>query len=329
MYNFPMATFRIINTRLWEDSYIVELSPVEKVVFLYLITNPHLTMCGIYELHYRVCSFETGVDLGEIKRIFEKFEHDNKIKYVNGWVAIRNFLKYQNIKSPNVRKGIDKGFANAPEELIEWLKNNNIIQQIEKGDSTVYRPYTDHPRNETIPEKESRKEKVEIRKEKVESRNKKPPSTVSTSSEEEKGEQEDKDLEEVNSYFKSLFPSLGFDDDMQKSIKRTLREFGKEHFKKAMTVCKARNQAGLGYIIAILRSERDQGYKWQALLGKKEYSYSECGNCKVAGSDERVHFPKAWLGRLKQEGALKQLENGKHEFVFVPDYVKEITFISE
>ncbi len=47
-----MAKYRVVNTRFWDDAYVAELSPNEKLIFLYLLTNALTTIGGIYELSH-------------------------------------------------------------------------------------------------------------------------------------------------------------------------------------------------------------------------------------------------------------------------------------
>jgi len=45
-----MAKNRYINTKFWDDPFIAELSIKEKLLYLYLITNPLTNAAGIYEI---------------------------------------------------------------------------------------------------------------------------------------------------------------------------------------------------------------------------------------------------------------------------------------
>ena len=54
-----MAKNRMVNTRIWSDPRVLELDPSEKLLWVYLITNDHTSICGIYEIHSRVISMET------------------------------------------------------------------------------------------------------------------------------------------------------------------------------------------------------------------------------------------------------------------------------
>lgn len=90
---------RSVNTHFWSDTYVIELDPIEKLLFLYLLTNEQTNMLGIYELHIRRIAFDTGIDKDMLLKIFERFESANKCKYLNGYVILRNFVNHQSYNS--------------------------------------------------------------------------------------------------------------------------------------------------------------------------------------------------------------------------------------
>ena len=57
-----MAKERIVNTRFWSDTYISNLDPIEKLLFLYLITNQYTEISGLYELPLKYMAVDTGID---------------------------------------------------------------------------------------------------------------------------------------------------------------------------------------------------------------------------------------------------------------------------
>ena len=75
-----MAKKRMIDTRFWDDNYIITLSPVEKLLFLYLITNPLTLICGVYEIAIRRIVFDTGISESEVLEKLEKFGRDGKVE---------------------------------------------------------------------------------------------------------------------------------------------------------------------------------------------------------------------------------------------------------
>jgi hypothetical protein len=115
-----VAKQRIVNTKFWDDSYITELSPSEKLLFLYLLTNPLTNICGIYELPFKRVAFDTGMSQREIEGVFRRFEKDGKVICFEGWVGLVNFIKHQTV-NPKVRAGISEGWKKAPKEITDRL----------------------------------------------------------------------------------------------------------------------------------------------------------------------------------------------------------------
>lgn len=126
-----MAKNRYINTKFWDDDYTGELDPIEKLLFLYCLTNPLTNISGIYEIRLKRISFDTGIDKDMVLKIFDRFEIAQKIKYHDGWVAIKNFIKHQSV-NPKITKGIDTELKKAPFNLIDWINDEkapNIEQK--------------------------------------------------------------------------------------------------------------------------------------------------------------------------------------------------------
>lgn len=121
-----MAKQRYINTRFWRDSYITELDPTEKLLFIYFLSNPDTNISGVYEIPLKIISADTGIDSEMVKKILKRFENDGRIKYEKGWIAIRNFTLHQTI-SPKIKIGIETELNNAPDFMINWLNINEKI----------------------------------------------------------------------------------------------------------------------------------------------------------------------------------------------------------
>ena len=75
-----MATQRYISTSFWDDEWIQELDPSEKLLYLYLMTNPLTNIAGVYKLSIRRISFDTGFTEDIVKNILERFEKDKKVR---------------------------------------------------------------------------------------------------------------------------------------------------------------------------------------------------------------------------------------------------------
>ena len=114
-----MAKFRTVNTRFWSDGYIEGLDPSEKLLYLYLLTNPNTDICGIYELSLRDMAFHTGFDKDMLMKILGRFQYDEKVYYFHGWIVIKNFIKNQ-IVNPKVKLGIERSLKTVPAKV--WIE---------------------------------------------------------------------------------------------------------------------------------------------------------------------------------------------------------------
>lgn len=116
-----MAKNRMVNTRFWDDNYITKLDPVEKLLFLYFLTNPVADSCGIYEIAVKRLAFDTGIEEEIVEKILKKFEESGKIFYLDGWVFVKNFFRYQ-VMNPDMKKGAQRSLANVPKEIMAKIK---------------------------------------------------------------------------------------------------------------------------------------------------------------------------------------------------------------
>lgn len=110
-----MAKERMINTRIWSDTWVSGLDPLEKLLFLYFLTNTYTNISGIYELPMKVAAVETGIDPSMFEKMLPHLEP--KIIYKHGWVILPNFPKYQNIENPKIMAGIQRELAEVPKEI--------------------------------------------------------------------------------------------------------------------------------------------------------------------------------------------------------------------
>lgn len=112
----------MINTKFWSDTYISGVDPLEKLLFLYFITNQYTNICGIYEIPLKQIALDTGIDRDNLEKVFlPRLAEAEKIYYFDGWVYIKNFLKHQKA-SGNVKLGIDNGLQEVPSEIMAKIK---------------------------------------------------------------------------------------------------------------------------------------------------------------------------------------------------------------
>jgi len=121
-----MAKQRIINTKFWSDSYIVNLNPLDRYLFLYFLTNEHTNICGIYELPLVTMANETGIEKEMLLKMIKRLK--GKVYYFNGWVYLKNFAKHQS-NNESVKKGIETAISLIPKEIMEKVQGVDSLSQ--------------------------------------------------------------------------------------------------------------------------------------------------------------------------------------------------------
>ena len=112
---------RQINTHFWEDNYISELNPAEKLLFLYLLTNPLTDVSGVYEIQIRRIAFDTKLEESDILKIIKKFSENEKIFYIDGYIYVKNFRKHQKT-NPSIEIAIKNSLKEIPQEILNKIK---------------------------------------------------------------------------------------------------------------------------------------------------------------------------------------------------------------
>lgn len=116
-----MGKVRGINTDFWTDTWVVDtLNPLDCHLFMYLLTNPATNLIGVYELSLRIMSFQVGIEKDELLRMLKRLEP--KVRYIDGWVVLRNGIKHQNYKNSNINTGIIREAETVPKHLLQHVK---------------------------------------------------------------------------------------------------------------------------------------------------------------------------------------------------------------
>jgi hypothetical protein len=152
----PMTQLRSVNTRFWADGFIVDCEPLEKIVFLYLLTNEATTLAGCYEISVRRIEFDTGVSRDIVETALDKFQAAGKIHFKDGWLVLSSFHRHQNLNA-NMGKSAAKVLISAP----PWVRE--CVRQSLKSLGTIPEWFPNH--SETIKGREEKGIEVEIEKE--------------------------------------------------------------------------------------------------------------------------------------------------------------------
>lgn len=111
---------RILHTKFWKDSFVAELTPLEKLVFNYLLTNEYVNIIHLYECSDKQIRFDTGIDTPILDRAKQKFETAGKIYFKDGYVYLRNSSKYENFSGEKNDKAKQDLLNQLNPSILKW-----------------------------------------------------------------------------------------------------------------------------------------------------------------------------------------------------------------
>ena len=124
---------RVIQTKFWEDNFVIELTHKEKLAFLYFLTNPRVNLSGVYQLPDKFILNDLDLVESELIEIKNKFVKADKIHFVDGFVVIKNAKKYNNFFKGNEwqRKAFNREMELLPKSVLEYLEDHKFELVIE------------------------------------------------------------------------------------------------------------------------------------------------------------------------------------------------------
>ena len=102
-----MAIYRAIQMSFWTDAKITDtFSTDEKLMYLYLLTNPHTNLCGCYEVSSKQIAFEIGFRRDLVEKLIKSLQKKRIIDYSTDTneILLVNWHKYNWTKSEKFRK---------------------------------------------------------------------------------------------------------------------------------------------------------------------------------------------------------------------------------
>ena len=165
--------YKKVDEVFWTDPEVQCLQPNEKLLFLYLITNPHTHYSGIYYLPTSFILEETGIQGNPIKKALTTLEGGNFIEYDSQKkiVWVKQMAKHQ--VSQGNTKNILLGIANHLEKLHKSFLIKDFLDYYKYLGIPIENPskWDAEPIPESVAVEEAVKEEGEEKK--------KPPSKIS------------------------------------------------------------------------------------------------------------------------------------------------------
>lgn len=162
-----MAKYRKVDPRIWNDAKFRDLSDQGMLVFLFILTHPHMTSLGAMRASIPGMAAELGWSTEAFAKAFTEgwkaglIEHDKKASYT----GLPNFLRYNGPESPNVIKSWQKSWDMLPECELKTLlpqRLKGFMKGLTKGFreawSEVEHTFADHPLRNQEQEQEQEQE---------------------------------------------------------------------------------------------------------------------------------------------------------------------------
>ncbi|WP_197061421.1 HNH endonuclease, partial [Halobacillus sp. BBL2006] len=125
-----MAKFRHVYTDFWEDAHVTEeMTPEDKLFYLYLLTNPSTTQIGIYQITKKRVAFELGYSMETVTSLFDRFiNHHGVIRYNDETreLAIKNWGKYNLVRA-------GKPIVDCVKKELKEVKDVSLIEYLSGG----------------------------------------------------------------------------------------------------------------------------------------------------------------------------------------------------
>jgi len=114
--------YRTVDTSTWTDPKVKSLSPPGKLLFLYLFTNQHSHVSGIYYLPPNIISLETGLSSKRVEQTLDTLSELGLASWdtQNSTIWVRNMFFYQGKGEKNQK---------AAAKQLESLHNSHLIKE--------------------------------------------------------------------------------------------------------------------------------------------------------------------------------------------------------
>ena len=135
---------RFISTSFWDDPWVQSLTPINRYLYLYLLTNTLTNIAGVYEISTRRIAFDTGLTKPVIEKTLSMFSKDRKAVRVQEYIILPAWPNHQKWdKSPRIKQGINNILKTIPEHIIKcmvFVEYRYPIDTVYSGDNNSEYP---------------------------------------------------------------------------------------------------------------------------------------------------------------------------------------------
>lgn len=115
-----MSEYRQLHRSFWESGSVEKMDPVEKLLYVYLITAPASNMEGLYKTSLRRIAFETGIDADMVRQLCDRLEAKRLAGFRDGWACVTQATKHMPGSNKQLMTHARKVYDECPTEVLEW-----------------------------------------------------------------------------------------------------------------------------------------------------------------------------------------------------------------
>lgn len=145
---------RLIDTELWNNEDIIEnFTAEDKYFWLYLLTSPHNTVCGVFKNKPALIARDMGLHKDTIINLLYRFQTVHHLIYADketDEIIILNWGKFNWTKSEDFMKTVSKQAETIQSSYIKCLLQDKIDEKMVDRHKTVYTPSRDGTITNTI-----------------------------------------------------------------------------------------------------------------------------------------------------------------------------------
>ena len=121
--------YRFTDTDKWGDNWFCELSPISKLLFMYLCDN--CDIAGIYEINIRKICFDIGIDTDVCKNSLNELRSRYFISNDKRFLYLKNFIRHQKNyplnENNNAHRGILKRLRDNEQLFEDQYKTDTFL----------------------------------------------------------------------------------------------------------------------------------------------------------------------------------------------------------
>lgn len=142
-------SYRSVKDSYWTDALILDLTPEEKLFYIWLFTNQYVQLCGCYQVSIKSIEYETGLGRDVVLQLIKNFIDLGRIRYDNTTKEIlllkwkKNNIGFFNPKNKNTNKAIHIGAAK--------IQNTDFRRIVYEWIGITEAPYPNNTQKEEAP----------------------------------------------------------------------------------------------------------------------------------------------------------------------------------